>query len=475
MSVLVWFRRDLRLADNPALCAACARGEPVIPVYLHTVDEDGEAAPGGASRWWLDASLRELDRSLRERGSELVVRRGRALDELRRLISETGAKAVFWNRLYGPTAVKRDTRVKAELTSQGLLAESFNGSLIAEPWELKNLSGRPFQVFTAFWNSAQKNFTVTPPVPAPRKISGPPKFPSSLSIDALGLLPKLPWAREFPARFTPGEAAAMRALRRFVDGPVTKYKTARDVPSQFGTSRLSPHLHFGEISPRQAWDAVADRGSVGAVTFRKEIFWREFAHHLLFHFPNTPAEALRPEFRSFPWKTNPTGLRAWQKGLTGYPIVDAGMRELWRTGWMHNRVRMIAGSFLVNDLLLSWQEGAAWFWDTLVDADLASNTLGWQWVGGCGADAAPFFRVFNPILQGEKFDPEGDYVREWVPELSKLPSQWIHRPWEAPAGELLRAGVSLGTDYPHPIVDHGQARLEALAAFKRFRGPGTAS
>lgn len=471
MSVIVWFRRDLRLADNPALFAAAALGEAIIPTYIYSPEDEGDWAPGGASKWWLDGSLRELDESLRERGLRLIVRRGPAHSVLTSLAQECGAKALYWNRLYDPALVERDTLIKRDFVGRGLKVESFQASVLLEPWQVKNLSGRPFQVFTAFYKAAQKLAPYGDPLVVPRRLVAPLRWPKTLDLDDLALRPKIRWDLGFAERFKTGEAAAKKALKSFVGEIVGEYATARDLPAQAGTSRLSAALHFGEISPRQIWASLEGRRGVGVETYRREIFWREFAHHLIFHFPTTPNVALRADFRDFAWKKPGPELKAWQEGRTGYPIVDAGLRELWHTGWMHNRVRMIAGSFLVKDLLLSWQEGARWFWDTLVDADLAANTLGWQWVGGCGADAAPFFRVFNPVLQGQKFDADGAYVRAWVPELASLSAKWIHCPWEAPADELQRAGVELGRNYPHPIVDHGRARDEALAAFRQLRAP----
>jgi deoxyribodipyrimidine photo-lyase len=468
-AVLVWFRRDLRLEDNPALSSAVSLGLPVVPVYVHAPDEEGEWSPGAASRWWLDRSLREIEASLAACGAKLVVRRGPSAKALDEVIRETKAKAVYWNRLYDPELTARDTRIKSDLVHRGIKAESFNGSLLFEPWEIKNLSGRPFQVYSAFAKAALKIGVNQETSPAPRKIAGPESSPSSIGIDALGLEPRLDWAKGFGERFRPGEKGGHAALSSFAKKAVDGYAKGRDLPAEVGTSRLSPHLHFGELSVRAVWASLSGRRGVGVETYRKELLWREFAHHLLFHFPHTPNEPLRGEFRSFPWREDAPGLKAWQKGLTGYPIVDAGLRELWATGWMHNRVRMIVASFLVKDLRISWLEGARWFWDTLVDADLANNTLGWQWTAGCGADAAPYFRVFNPVLQGGKFDPRGDYVRAWVPELVALPEKWIHRPWEAPGDVLAKAGVALGKTYPAPVVDHARARLDALAAFKTLK------
>jgi deoxyribodipyrimidine photo-lyase len=476
---IVWFRQDLRLQDNPALHAAIARGGPIVPVYM--LDDVGERrwVPGGASRWWLHHSLAALDAALRERASRLILRRGEAADELEAIVQATGAAAVFWNRRYEPAAIARDAAIKARLAANGIEAKSFNGALLNEPHTITNKQGRPFQVFTPYWRHC-----LTLPVAAPIKLTAaelpaPARWPRSLELAELELLPTIPWDAGLSAVWQPGEEGAAQRLKAFAARAMENYADSRDFPGRTGTSMLSPSLHFGEVSPRQIWAAVKalakDSGvfppSNGARVFLAEVGWREFAHHLLFHFPTTPVSPLREEFARFPWAEDPDGkkLRAWQRGRTGYPIVDAGMRQLWQTGWMHNRVRMIAASFLVKHLRLPWTHGAAWFWDTLVDADLASNTLGWQWSAGCGADAAPYFRIFAPVLQGLKFDANGDYVRRWVPELARLPADHIHAPWEAPMHVLAEAGVRLGETYPPPIVDHGKARDEALAALKQLR------
>ena len=473
-TTIVWFRQDLRVQDNPALAAALERGAPVVPVYI--LDEAGEGRwpMGGASRWWLHHSLAALDAALRERGSRLVLARGESGAVLRELIKSTGADAVFWNRRYEPAVIARDKQLKAGL---GVEATSFNASLLFEPHTVKNKAGGPFQVFTPFWKHCLTLKVDEPVRLRAVGIPAPAKWPRSCALDELGLRPTIKWDAGFAAVWTPGEAGARARLKRFTAGAMADYAERRDRPDLDGTSALSPHLHFGEIGPRQIWAGVkaSAKGSGvfppnrGAQVFLSEVGWREFAYHLLYHFPRTPEAPLRADFAAFPWQKNAVQLRAWQRGRTGYPIVDAGMRQLWATGWMHNRVRMIAGSFLVKHLRLSWQEGAGWFWDTLVDADLASNTLGWQWTAGCGADAAPYFRIFNPILQGEKFDPAGDYVRRWVPELARLPGEFIHQPWTAPLHVLAEAGVTLGQDYPQPIVDHGEARIAALAAFRSIR------
>jgi deoxyribodipyrimidine photo-lyase len=423
---LVWFRRDLRLHDNPALAAATVAGAPVLPVYVHDEAGEGDWPPGAASRWWLHRSLASLDAALRARGSRLTILRGTGAEVLSRLVRETGAGRLFWNRLHDPAAVVRDRSVRMELAQTGIEVRTFNTSLLFDPESVANKAGDPFQVFTPFWRHCLA-LPVEDPVAAPGTWPSPASWPDSLDIGELALEPRHPWAEGLGRAWTPGEDAALRRLRTFAAGSAASYADRRDRPDYEGTSLLSPHLHFGEIGPRQVHAAIrkAARGR-GADVFMAEIGWREFAHHLLYHFPRTSAQPLRPEFRAFPWREDAAALRAWQRGCTGYPIVDAGMRQLWATGWMHNRVRMIAASFLVKDLLVSWRSGAAWFWDTLVDADLASNTLGWQWSAGCGADAAPYFRIFNPVLQGRKFDPDGAYVRRWVPELRAVPVAFIH-------------------------------------------------
>lgn len=481
--IIVWFRQDLRLADNPALHAAIHRGAPVLPVFIWSPAEEGEWPPGGASCCWLHHSLGSLDESLRKLGSRLILREGNSLEQLRQLIKVTGARTVFWNRRYEPAIIKRDTRIKSALTGEGLEVESFNAALLHEPWTVQNKASKPFQVFTPFWKTCLTRGEPAEPLDAPTHLPAFSKWPDSRSLAGLYLLPKIDWAKGIRAAWQPGEPGAQENLKEFVQASLGGYTAERNRPDRTGTSRLSPHLHFGEISPRQIWDAVKCKAAdeprlaspAGSTTWRDsqflaEIGWREFAHHLIFHFPHTTREPLRPEFANFPWREDTVPLRAWQRGETGYPFVDAGLRELWTTGWMHNRVRMVVGSFLVKDLLLDWRAGAAWFWDTLVDADLASNTLGWQWVSGCGADAAPYFRVFNPVGQGEKFDPQGDYIRRWIPELAKLPAEWIHQPFAAPAPVLAAAGVQLGTTYPEPVVSHAIARNVALEAYATLKG-----
>ncbi|MGL4555597.1 MAG: cryptochrome/photolyase family protein [Gemmataceae bacterium] len=459
MTAVVLFRHDLRLADNPALHAAVERGA-VVPLFVWAPDEEGAWPPGAASRWWLHQSLAALDAGLRKVGSRLVLRAGPTLAAVREVARAAGASAVHWNRRYEPAAIERDRAMKAALKAVGLHAESANGSLLFEPWDVETKQGRPFQVFTPLWN-AVKDRPLDAPLPAPAQLAAPAAWPTSLDLAALKLEPTIDWAGGMRAHWTPGEAGAARRLTRFLPA-ADGYADHRDRPDLDGTSSLSPHLHFGEVSPRALWHAAAGGGR-GREVYRKEVVWREFAHHLLYHFPHTLERPLREQFERFPWRTDPAGLRAWRRGRTGYPLVDAGMRQLWATGWMHNRVRMVVASFLVKHLLLPWQDGARWFWDTLVDADLANNTLGWQWTAGCGADAAPYFRIFNPVAQGEKFDPDGAYVRRWVPELAGVDAKYVHRPWELP---------SPPAGYPAPVVDHAEARERALAALAAVTSGG---
>jgi deoxyribodipyrimidine photo-lyase len=471
--VIVWFRQDLRLNDNDAFLAAVETGEPIIPCYIWAPEEEGDWAPGAASRVWLRHSLAALRESLEKRGLKLIVRRGPTEVSLRQLIQRSGAGRMFWNRRFEPEVALRDARIEKDLRRDDIEARSWNASLLVEPESLLNLSGKPYQVFTPFWKACLKRGFEQPKpkrLPAGR-LSAPEKWPASLELDELELLPRRDWHKGLAAYWTGGEEEARRVVKRFVVNKAAAYANERNTPSIAGTSSLSPHLHFGEIGPREVYSRLmsADSNSIGSKVFLSEIGWREFAHYLLFHFPETVHRPLKPDFERFPWEPNDEALRRWQKGETGYPIVDAGMRQLWQTGWMHNRVRMIVASFLVKHLLQPWQRGAEWFWDTLVDADLASNTMGWQWTAGCGADAAPFFRVFNPIAQGEKFDPDGAYVKKWLPELNGLPDQFVHQPWVAPADALEQAGVKIGSTYPAPIVDHKTARARALMAYERMK------
>lgn len=472
---IVLFRNDLRLSDNPALHEACRASGPVVPVFLWSPEEDGTGKPGAASRFWLHQSLQHLQESLRRRGNSLCILRGPLLRALTGIIRDVNARRVYWNRVYLPGVLERDALMASELETIGCEVRTFNASLLVEPDAVSTRSGAHFKVFTPFWRACQQLPLGGEPLPAPARIPAPAVAPDSLDLQALNLEPSIDWAGGIRESWAFGEGGAHACLNSFLEHGLADYQHNRDLLAEPGTSRLSPYLHFGEISPRQVLCEVQSREAASpgmAESLVRQLFWREFASYLLFHEPQTPREPLYPRFAAFPWHHRPEMLARWQQGLTGYPVVDAGMRQLWQTGWMHNRARMIVGSFLTKHLLIDWREGAAWFWDTLVDADLANNTFGWQWIAGCGADAAPYFRIFNPVKQGEKFDPEGHYVRQWVPELAALPDKFIHRPWEAPLSVLEERGVRLGSSYPQPIVDHQAARTRALEAYQTLRALG---
>jgi deoxyribodipyrimidine photo-lyase len=472
---LVWFRHDLRLDDQPALRGAVDRGAPVVPVFIWSPEEDGGWPEGSATRWWLHHSLAAFAGELERCGSRLIIRRGPALPALIALADETGARALFHNRRYEPSALLHDQAVTRGLHAAGLVVESFPGNVLFEPGTITTSTGTPYQVFTPFWRTLQARGEPVEPLLAPKAVSAPVAWPPSLPLDELALLPRIDWDAGLRATWRPGAAGGEIALRSFLEHAIDGYETRRDLCAEEGTSRLSPWLNRGDISPRSVWhraqgtssDGRRDHVTVDVEPFLRQLAWREFAQHLLYHFPMTPDQPLRSSFEDFPWRDDQQTLHAWQHGTTGYPLVDAGMRQLWQTGWMHNRVRMVVASFLVKDLLHPWQAGARWFWDTLVDANLANNTLGWQWCAGCGADAAPFFRIFNPTRQGTRFDPDGTYVSRWVPELARVPARWIHEPAKAPAGVLRDAIVRLGIDYPYPLVDHAAARKRALDALSR--------
>ncbi len=478
-TALVWFRRDLRLADNPALAHALGHADRIVPIYIAVPDKlEGAWTPGGASRWWLHHCLAALDADLRKLGSALVIRQGDPLACLRQLVKETGAEVVVWNRRYEPAWIRSDRQVGEALIEDGVHAQAFAANLLVEPWTLKTGSGGPYRVYTPFSRTAKAQGLPRSPIAAPRKLAG--HQVGSLRLAELALLPTIAWAGGIEQSWTPGESGAHKRLDRFCKQALAGYAAGRDRPDQVGTSLLSPHLHFGEISPVQALARVqrelATRSEAGlhggAEVFERELYWREFAHHVLHHFPKTPEQPMNERFAGFPWrkkKEYADDLRRWQRGQTGVPIVDAGMRQLWTTGWMHNRVRMIVASYLAKNLLIPWQEGERWFWDTLVDADLANNTLGWQWVAGSGADAAPYFRIFNPVTQSQKFDPEGRYLRHWLPEIARLPDKILHAPWQADGAELRRHGLVLDEHYPRPSVDLGESRARALEAFARLK------
>ena len=465
--IIVWFRHDLRLADNPALFEAAKLGA-ILPIFIL---DDQDRKLGGAAQWWLHHSLISLKQSL----GDLHIFKGNPDEILDTLIAKTGANSVFWNRSYEPHSVNRDTQIKSHLNAQGIDARSFKGSVIFEPWELQTGSGGPYKIYAPFWKSALRA-GLAAPIPAPSEITLSQVEVKALQIEELNLMPKKPdWAKGWETLWQPGEDGASKQLDEFLDDGIAGYGTLRDRPDRENVSRLSPHLHFGEISPRQACakaNFASDKNPelVSDITkFVAEIGWRDFANHLMFHFPEITTRNWKPAFDAYPWIENNEHLKAWQQGKTGYPMIDAGMRELWHTGYMHNRVRMLVASFLIKHLRIHWREGEKWFWDTLLDADLANNCASWQWVAGSGADASPYFRIFNPISQGPKFDPNGDYVRKWCPELTKLDNKVIHCPFEASPMELAAADIKLGETYPLPIVDHKQAREAALEGYHAVR------
>lgn len=475
---IVWLRQDLRLADNPALHAAHQSKRQLVLLYVLDDETPGHWRLGGASRWWLHKSLEALGADISKRGGALVLRKGTAEAVLPKLIKELGADAVYWNRCYEPYAIKRDTALKEKLTSAGVEVHSFNGALLFEPWTVKTKTGEAYKVFTPFWRACLQAGVGRALLPAPKKINGGGEVKSD-GLAKWGLLPSKPnWATGFEPEWTPGEAGARAALKTLIEDRLQEYPEARDQLGVAGTSRLSPHLHFGEISPAQiaaAIESAADENTAlrrGADKFMTEIGWREFSTHLLFHWPTLPEQNWRDQLDTFQWRDDNEALEAWRRGRTGYPVVDAAMRELWVTGYMHNRARMIAASFLIKHLLIDWRRGEDWFWDTLLDADLANNAASWQWVAGSGADASPYFRIFNPVTQGERYDTDGAYVRRWVPEVAKLPDDVLHKPWEADTVTLRAAGVELGRTYPAPIVDHAAARARALETYKNTSSNG---
>ena len=471
--IIVWFRDDLRLSDHPALHAAARAGAPVLCLYV--LDDSVGRPPGGAARWWLAQSLRALGAAMSARGGTLVLRKGPAAKVIPGVVQESGARAVYWNAIAQAPHQALESQLAATLSKLGVDSQSFPGDLLVPPSAIRNKEGRGLRVFTPFWRRALALGDPPKPLSAPKVLRPGPSIASD-RLESWKLEPTRPdWAGGLRETWIPGEASARARLRDFLKHTVRTYAGDRDRPDRKGTSRLSPHLRFGELSPRQVWHAARFAAAEdptlgqGVEKFLSELGWREFCRHLLHDHPDLATANLQTNFDGFPWEPDGKALAAWQRGRTGYPIVDAGLRELWHTGVMHNRVRMVVASFLVKHLLIDWRAGEAWFWDTLVDADAGSNPANWQWVAGCGADAAPYFRVFNPQLQGEKFDPEGAYVRRWVPELKDMPAKLIHRPWQATPIELASAGITMGEAYPQPIVDHARGRERALAAYAKIR------
>ncbi|MCE2716757.1 MAG: cryptochrome/photolyase family protein [Pseudomonadota bacterium] len=459
MVAIVWFRNDLRLTDHLALDAALKTGNPILPIFIY--DSIHSRSFGEASKWWLHHSLSSLKRTLNLLKADLIFQQGNAFEILKNIAEQIPLSHIFWNRRYDAEGMQQDIQVKSYFKETNIICHSFNGSLLFEPHTIKNKEGKPFKVFSAFWKHCLSQHSVQEPIPAPTHLSFDKKFNEiSHTLDSLELLPKLGWIKGLEESWSPGEENAQKNFDFFLKNSLKNYKKNRDYPT-LKTSRLSPYIRRGEISVRQLWRAIHQHAifskEVDSECFLSELGWREFSYHTLFHHPDLEEIPLKKDFEAFPWEKNPNHFDAWTKGLTGYPIVDAGMRELWRTGYMHNRVRMITASFLVKHLLQPWQNGEKWFWDTLVDADVASNPFNWQWVAGCGADAAPYFRIFNPILQGEKFDPQGEYIRSWVPELRDVPDDFIHTPW---------LYENRPSDYPEPLVHHSKAREKALKAFK---------
>ncbi len=466
----MWFRQDLRLNDNPALAAAIQTGRPILPIYIFDNEPGGNWRIGSASRWWLNNSLLSLNHSL---DNKLCFLQGNAQKILPQLTAETGARKVFLNKIYEPFQIESDKLVSKVLATNGIDTSSYNGSFLHEPGKILKDDGTPYKVFTAFYKKgygAQLS-GFAEPLPAPGKILLF-KYKDS-SLRDLDIMPRGDWHQKFVKLWQPGESGANTRFEKFLTIGLSHYRTGRDFPSHDNVSRLSPHIHFGEISTTSIWHCIKatmahEKCEVDAEHFLRELVWREFSANLLYHFPDMPWVNLLRKFDNFDWNDDADFLEKWKKGQTGFPIVDAGMRELWQTGYMHNRVRMITASFLVKNLLVRWHHGEDWFWDTLLDADLANNSASWQWVAGCGADAAPFFRIFNPVTQGQKFDAEGSYVRQFIPEISKLPDRFIHCPWQAPTQLIASLGIRLGTDYPLPIVDLKVSRETALAEFKRI-------
>ena len=469
--VIFWFRQDLRIIDNPGLSKSLT-SDKVLPIYILDDTNSNDCAMGAASRWWLHNSLRELNKNL---DNKLSLYKGDPSEILESLSSRFNIKGIFWNRCYEPWRIERDKRIKSKFIEKNIIVETFNSALLWEPWEILKSDNTPYKVFTPYY---RKGCLMSEP---PREPLSAPNLntlfedeENILQLDDLNLLPRIKWYKEMEKHWEPGEKGAHKKLESFLSDGLLGYKEGRNFPSKKNVSQLSAHMHYGEISPNQVWHRAKLKKELFGIEkdldhFLSELGWREFSYNLLFHFPELPRENLQKKFDNFPWIENEISFDKWKKGLTGYPIVDAGMRELWQTGYMHNRVRMIVGSFLVKNLLLHWHKGEEWFWDCLIDADLASNSASWQWVAGSGADAAPYFRIFNPILQGKRFDPDGTYIKKFIPELEQLPNKYIFSPWEAPIEVLSEANIELGSDYPEPIVELTKSRDRALEAFSTIR------
>lgn len=458
-----WFRQDLRLSDNPSLCMA-ATHEAVIPIYILDDENAADRAMGSASRVWLHHSLDALNTSL---NGNLSLFSGDSLSVFKHLLKSHDVTVIYWNRCYEPWRIERDAKIKALLQSMDIKAKSFNGSLLWEPWEINNKTGAPYKVFTPFYRKgcmAAKR--PREPLLPPTDINYVSDTQNAVSLKSLNLLPTVPWHKTIEPHWKIGEIGARKRLHDFINQDLAGYKHGRNIPSNTAVSKLSPHLHFGEISPNEAWHHVTSLEMNDSIdSFCSELGWREFSYHLLYHIPTMPTQNIQSKFDRFPWVDDKAALKAWQTGQTGVPMVDAGMRELWQTGYMHNRARMTAASFLVKNLRIDWRLGERWFWDSLFDADLASNSASWQWVAGCGTDAAPYFRIFNPVTQGQKFDPDGSYIRKYIPEIAALPNKYLFSPWEAPAHILEEANLILGQNYPKNIVDLKLSRQISLDVF----------
>ena len=464
---IFWFRQDLRISDNPGLFEAAKNGL-VLPVYLFDDELAADFRLGSASKWWLHHSLQSLDKSLDNKLNFYV---GDSKTILSKIIKENNIGAVYWNRCYEPWRIKADNEIKQSLEIE---CKSFNGSLLWEPWEILKADKSSYKVFTPFYrNGCLRASEPREPLPKPQKLSLLKN--SNFALSELNLLPDKKWYKRMESFWSVGEDSAQQRLQEFLDNGLLNYKDSRNYPAKKNISRLSPYLHFGEISPNQVWYSAQAKKAINysyskdVDHFLSEIGWREFSYYLLYHFPQLPQKNFQAKFDQFPWRNDRNLMEAWKKGKTGFPIIDAGMRELWQTGYMHNRVRMIVASFLVKNLLTHWHHGEDWFWNCLVDADLANNSASWQWIAGSGADAAPYFRIFNPVTQGEKFDPEGEYTRRFVPELENLSNEFLFRPWEATEHVLKSAGIVLGKTYPMPIIDLKASREEALSSYRNLQ------